>query len=93
MIFPAVLGRDVSYGPHFYSHVGLLHASLCVRVLADLAGSIVLRRWGGMLNGVRALLFLGVTVIALRKGSVESDQTKGEHHPSQANSGYSGGHL
>ena len=76
VIFPAVLGRDISYGPHFYGHVGLLHASLCVRVLADLAGLIVLRRWGGMLNGVALLLFLGVTVVALRKGSVESDQTK-----------------
>ena len=76
VIFPAVLGRDVSYGPHFYGHVGLLHASLALRVAADLAGLIVLRRWGGMLNGVALLLFLGVTVVALRKGSVENDQTK-----------------
>jgi branched-subunit amino acid permease len=76
VIFPAVLGREISYGPHFYGHVGLLHASLGVRVLADLAGLIVLRRWGGMLNAVALLLFLGVTVVALRKGRVESDQTK-----------------
>jgi hypothetical protein len=76
VIFPAVLGRDVSYGPHFYGHVGLLHISLGVRVLADLVGLIVLRRWGGMLNGVALLLFLGVTVVALRKGRVESAQTK-----------------
>ena len=65
---------------------------LCVRVLADLAGLLVLRRWGGMLNGVALLLFLGVTVVALRKGSVENRQTKADH-PSQANSGYSGGYL
>ena len=32
-----------------------------------------------MLNGVALLLFLGVTVVALRKGSVESDQTKARH--------------
>ena len=76
VIFPAVLGRDIRYGPHFYGHVGLLHASLALRVAADLAGLIVLRRWGGLLNGVALLLFLGVTVVALRKGSLESDQPK-----------------
>ena len=71
-----MLGREIRYEPHFYGHVGLLHVSLGVRILADLAGLIVLRRWGGMLNGVALLLFLIVTVVALRKGSVESDQTK-----------------
>jgi hypothetical protein len=76
VIFPAVLGREIRYGPHFYGHVGLLHASLALRVAADLAGLIVLRRWGGLLNGVALLLFLGVTIVALRKGTVESNQTK-----------------
>ena len=76
VIFPAVLGREISYGPHFYGHVILLHASLALRVAADLAGLIILRKWGGMLNGVALLLFLAVTVVALRKGRVESAQTK-----------------
>ena len=79
VIFPAVLGREIRYGPHFYGHVGLLHASLALRVAADLAGLIVLRRWGGMLNAVALLLFLGVTVVALRKGSVESRSDEGEY--------------
>ncbi len=74
VIFPAVLGREIRYGSHFYGHVGLLHASLALRVAADLAGLIVLRRWGGMLNGIALLLFLVVTVLALRKGRVESRQ-------------------
>jgi hypothetical protein len=68
VIFPAVLGREIRYGSHFYGHVILLHASLALRVAADLAGLIVLRRWGGMLNGIALLLFLVVTVLALRKG-------------------------
>jgi branched-subunit amino acid permease len=76
VIFPAVLGRENNYGPHFYGHVGLLHASLALRVAADLAGLIVLRRWGGLLNGIALLLFLGVPVVALRKGRVESGQAK-----------------
>jgi hypothetical protein len=67
-----VLGRDVSYGPHFYGHVVLLHASLVLRVLADLAGLAILRRWGGMLNGIALLLFLGVTVVALRRRTAAS---------------------
>jgi hypothetical protein len=71
-----VLGRPIEYGPHFYGHVGLLHASLCMRILADLLGLVILRQWSGMLNGVALLLFLGVTVVALRKGRVESLPTK-----------------
>jgi hypothetical protein len=68
VIFPAVLGREIRYGAHFYGHVVLLHASLALRVAADLAGWADLRRWGGMLNGIALLLFLAVTVLALRAG-------------------------
>lgn len=66
VIFPAVLRREIRYGPHFYGHVLLLHASLALRVAADLAGWADLRRWGRMLNGVALLAFLIVTVLALR---------------------------
>lgn len=69
VIFPAVLRREIRYGPHFYGHVLLLHASLALRVAADLAGWADLRRWGGMLNGLALLVFLVVTVLALRPGS------------------------
>ncbi len=69
VIFPAVLGRPIAYGAHFYGHVALLHASLALRVVADLAGWAGLRRWGGMLNGVALLMFLAVTVLALRRGA------------------------
>lgn len=67
VIFPAVLGRTLSYGAHFYGHVILLHASLALRVVADLAGWFDLRRWGGMLNGIALLLFLIVTALSLRR--------------------------
>lgn len=66
VIFPAVLRREIRYGPHFYGHVLLLHASLALRVVADLAGWADLRRWGGMLNGLALLAFLAVTVLALK---------------------------
>jgi hypothetical protein len=76
VIFPAVLGRPIEYGPRFYGHVGLLHASLCMRILADLLGLVILRQWSGMLNGIALLLFLAVTGVSLRKGSLENRQTK-----------------
>lgn len=65
VIFPAVLGRPLNYGAHFYGHVILLHATLALRIAADLAGWIDLRRWGGLLNGIALLLFLAVTAFAL----------------------------
>lgn len=67
VIFPAVLGRPLSYGAHFYGHTALLHAALALRIAADLAGWFDLRRWGGMLNGIALLLFLIVTVLSLRR--------------------------
>jgi hypothetical protein len=67
VIFPAVLGRALSYGAHFYGHVILLHASLALRTVADLAGWFDLRRWGGMFNGIALLLFLVVTALSLRR--------------------------
>lgn len=70
VIFPAVLGRPLNYAPHFYGHVILLHASLVLRVIADLAGWADLRRWGGMFNGIALLLFLVVTALSLRRGAL-----------------------
>lgn len=69
VIFPAVLGRPIRYAAHFYGHVCVLHASLALRLIADLAGWADLRRWGGMINGVALLLFLAVTAHALRRGA------------------------
>lgn len=77
VIFPAVLGREIRYGAHFYGHVLLLHASLALRVAADLGGWADVRRWGGMLNGIALLLFLAVTVLALRRGALAAGQRSG----------------
>jgi len=66
LILPAVTGRPLPYGPYFYSHVILLHAALLLRVIGDLALQSNLRQWGGMLNGVAILLFLGNSLWAVR---------------------------
>jgi hypothetical protein len=61
IIFPAVLGIRVAYRPAFYVHLGLLHASLLLRVAGDLAPWPVARAWGGLLNGVAIVAFLANT--------------------------------
>jgi hypothetical protein len=65
IIFPAVLARPMRFLPAFYVHLGLLHATLSMRVAGDLAGISVAVRWGGLLNVVTMLVFLANTVIAI----------------------------
>jgi hypothetical protein len=72
IIFPAVLGKPINFRPHFYGHLALLHLSLLLRVAGDLLPWLPLRRWGGLLNVVAILLFLGVTVWAIRTSSAAS---------------------
>jgi hypothetical protein len=68
-IIPAVTGVAVPFERSFYLHVGLLHGSLLLRVLGDLAAATDARRWGGQLNVVAILLFALLTVRAARRGA------------------------
>lgn len=68
VIIPAVMGVPVKYLPIFYLHLGLLHASLVLRVVSDLLFWQSVRRWGGLLNEVAVILFLAITLIAARRG-------------------------
>jgi hypothetical protein len=67
IIFPAILGVPISYRPAFYVHLILLHLSLLLRLLGDLTNQFEMRRWGGFLNEIAILLFLGMTVSVLLK--------------------------
>lgn len=67
IIFPAILGVPINFHPAFYAHLFLLHASLTLRVIADYANWHTLRMWGGVLNEVAILLFIGMTVLSIRK--------------------------
>lgn len=62
IIFPSVLGVPVAWRPFFYGHLVLLHLALLVRLVGDIAGWLAWRRWGGLLNALAILIFLGVTV-------------------------------
>ena len=73
VIFPAILGVPLPYRPAFYVHLGMLHASLILRVVGDLVDSLGRWRvWGGLLNAIALLLFLLNTVgsIALSRSHV-----------------------
>ncbi len=69
IIVPALLGVRLTFSRRFYVHLALLHASLALRVGADLAGSTGLRQAGGWLNAAAIALFLVSTVSAVRRAS------------------------
>jgi len=71
IIFPAILGVPINFQPAFYIQLILLHASLVLRVFADYANLHSLRMWGGLLNEVAILLFIGMTVYSVRKSLSE----------------------
>jgi hypothetical protein len=71
IIFPAILGVPIQFSRAFYGHLILLHLSLVLRVIGDLIFQIELRKWGGLLNEVALVLFLGMTVYSIIKGSKE----------------------
>jgi hypothetical protein len=67
LILPAVLGVAIAYRPRFHVHLWLLHAGLVLRIAADLAGSLPLRRGGAWLNAAAVVLFLVQTAGAVRR--------------------------
>lgn len=68
IIFPAILGLPVTFYPAFYGQLILLNLSLILRITGDLTNQIALRKWGGLLNEVAILLFLGMTIYSIVKG-------------------------
>lgn len=67
IIFPAILGAPINFRPVFYMHFFLLHLSLVIRVAGDLTNQLDIRKWGGVLNEIAILLFLGMTVYSILK--------------------------
>jgi hypothetical protein len=65
IIFPAILGVPIRYHPAFYVQLILLHLSLVIRILGDLINQPDIRRWGGLLNELAILLFLGMTIYSI----------------------------
>jgi hypothetical protein len=69
IIFPAIVGIPVPYRPAFFLHVGLLHASVLLRIVGDLVDVLGRWRiWGGLLNAIALSLFAVNTVRAIASG-------------------------
>jgi hypothetical protein len=68
IILPAVTGLAVPFHRVFYAHLILLHLSLLLRVGSDLTGWLPGRQWGGLLNVLVLLFFIGSTAVAVRRG-------------------------
>jgi hypothetical protein len=69
IIFPAILGAPINFRPAFYIQLFLLHLSLVIRLAGDLTNQLDIRKWGGVLNEVAILLFLGMTVYSILKAA------------------------
>jgi hypothetical protein len=59
---------QIMFQPAFYFHLGLLHLSLLVRVIGDMASFQTARLWGGFLNEIAILLFLSLTSFSIWMG-------------------------
>lgn len=67
IIFPAVLGLPIEYSGRFYGALVLLHITLALRVASDLLLWIPGRQWGGVLNALVLLLFLGTLALSMKQ--------------------------
>lgn len=67
IILPGILRVPVAFHPVYYLHLVLLHLSLLVRIGSDLSSWYAGRRWAGLFNEIAVLLFLGVTVVVVRR--------------------------
>lgn len=78
VIFPAVLGVQMRFSPWFYSHLGLLHLSVLLRVVGGLSEALLLRQWAVVLNVSALLLFLGNTILSIRRKTVRKAGAAGD---------------
>ncbi len=70
IIFPTLLDLPtfLPFRSSFYAHLVLLHLSLVLRIIGDLAEWMPGRQWGGLFNAFAILLFLGNMMYLIRKG-------------------------
>lgn len=69
IIFPSILGLVIRYHPVLYVPLITLQLSLILRTVGDLAVIQPARLWGGLLNGLSILLYLGLTLVIMIRSS------------------------
>jgi len=68
IIFPSITGLALPFCGAFYVHLLLLHVSLSLRIAGDLMLWISAYRWGGLLNIMAVVMFLGNNIYAIKLG-------------------------
>ena len=71
IIFPSVLRVAVPYHAVFYAPLGVLHASLLLRLTGDVLGQHALQRSGGLAAAIALVMFVAVTAGAVVRGRVD----------------------
>ena len=80
IIFPAVLRVPIVYHPLLYLPLVVLHASVALRLAADLGDLLGLREWAGALHVVSIVLYAGTLLLTNRRGcpSIKATPTSSE---------------
>ena len=68
IIFPAIVERPIGFHPFAYLPLALLHFSVALRILADLAGNQMIRQAAGVWTGVAVVLYAAFIVYGLLRG-------------------------
>lgn len=72
IILPAIVGRPIGFHPFAYLPLALLHFSVALRILADLAGNQMMRQAAGVWTGVAVVLYVAFIVYGLLRGDTRS---------------------
>jgi len=84
VIVPSVLGRPLPYNRWFYVPLVMLHVTLLLRLVGgDAMHNKVSWQWGGSLNEVALLLFVGLAAGAVIRAA--RSQRKAARPPQPAN--------
>jgi hypothetical protein len=71
IILPAVLRVPLDFHRSFYANLGLLHASVLLRVIGDLLSWQEGRLYGGLLNAAAIVLFFGTMAMSIGRGGAK----------------------
>ncbi len=72
IIFPAVIERPIGFTPFAYVPLAVLHFSVALRILADLAEVQMVRQAAGVWTGVAFILYAVFIIYGLRRGDPRS---------------------
>lgn len=77
VIFPSITGIALPFFGAFYLHLVLLHLSLLLRIAGGLMLWVSAYQWGGLLNIVAVLIFLGNNIRAVRSDRLNNAGSTG----------------